>query len=143
MCAYIRQIQEKPLYPQTGAFHHVSRQWPGPVQGGLAPPGPSLWTPTHPTLTQTTLQTTGVPGEHLAVKPRTPSAAWPPWGPHPRPHTREMGARVPCLPRVPCRPRWAAGTHHPRNNLSPSTTCDSHPKHSCRLANTAPFIPSY
>lgn len=38
---------------------------------------------------------------HLAVKPRTPSAAWPPRGPHPRPHTGEMGTRVPCPPVGP------------------------------------------
>lgn len=103
MYAYIRQMRAKPLSPETGAFHHVSRQWPDPVQGGLAPPGPSLWTPTHPTPTRTTLQTAGAPGEHLAVKPRTPSAAWPPRGPHPRPHTGEMGARVPCPPVGPDR----------------------------------------
>lgn len=40
-------------------------------------------------------------GEHLAVKPRMPSTAWPPLGPHPHPHTGKMGARVPCPPVGP------------------------------------------
>ena len=40
-------------------------------------------------------------GKHLAVKPRMPSTAWPPRGPHPNPHTGEMGARVPCPPVGP------------------------------------------
>lgn len=107
-CDYIRQMQAKPLPPQTGALRHVLAQQPTQCRAAwphLVPPygrpstRPRLGPPCRPQ---------GAPGGAPCWEAQDALDRLASPGSPPPPTHREDGRQGP-LPF--CRPRWAAGMH--------------------------------